>query len=243
MKILYKQPAGTQQTILGISNCYFKQLRQAMDKRVTTLNPHHHTDYEVHILQSGTQAYEIGGTVAELRAGEFLIIPPYVKHRVLSASEDMQKSSLTFYCEYTPGYDHFVGKVTPRVEDDLRFIAEEAASHTGYSALLIGGRVFETVLLLLRLSGYKEQPLAESAEEADEDERLALARRYVLDNVQQNISAGDVAYYCHLSTRQLTRIFQEEEGVSLARYILDEKMKALREDMLIPGLTLREISE
>lgn len=242
MRILYKQPEEQQPPVLGISNCYFKQLWQAMDKRVTTLNPHHHTDYEVHILQSGMQAYEIGGDVAELQAGMFLIIPPYEKHRVLAASEDMQKASLTFHSEYTPGYSHFVGEVTPRVEDNLRFIAEEAAAPTGYSRQLIGNRVFETILLLLRLGGYREQPAAE-VPAGREDERLTLARQYVQDNVQQNISAGDVAYYCHLSTRQLTRIFLEEEGISLSRYIHNEKMKALQQEVLTSGLTLREISE
>ena len=243
MKIIYKQSEDIARWEPGISHCYFKQLSHTRDSRTVTLNPHHHTDYEVHLICRGSHAYEIGDNVIQLQAGMFLLIPPGVRHRVLGASEDMQKYSITFHSDYRPACDHWAGPLTERMQADLKFIGEEAGKTGGCARQLIGGCVLELILLLLRTVGYEGPETPPLPEESGEDERMALARRYIADNVERSISVEDVAYYCHLSTRQLARLFWEQAGVSPARYLQAEKMQAVRQSLLTEKLTSRQLSE
>lgn len=57
------------------------------------------------------------------------------------------------------------------------------------------------------------------------DNRFVIASKFILDNIERNLSVADVAFYCHLSPRQLTRIFLDAEGVSPAKYINGKKWK------------------
>jgi len=49
--------------------------------------------------------------------------------------------------------------------------------------------------------------------------KLSPALRYVRENIQTHIMLGDVAKICSMSKRTLTRLFQQELGISFSTYI------------------------
>jgi AraC-like DNA-binding protein len=70
-----------------------------------------------------------------------------------------------------------------------------------------------------------------------------MAKQYISDNINTPLTVLEVADYCHLSTKQLTRIFIIEEGMHTAEYI--RKMRCIEIEKLLcdKALSLKAISE
>lgn len=73
--------------------------------------------------------------------------------------------------------------------------------------LLIENRIFEILILLLRVIGYKENIV--KPENDSVGYHLGLAKKFISDNIENDLSVSDVADYCHISARQLSRIFAD----------------------------------
>lgn len=245
MKILYKQPKDDRSSILDITNCHFKSIRYRRKNRKVeprTAPPiHHHTEYEIHMVTRSRQTYQVDGIDVPLSEGMFLIIPPHTKHHAVQTDCDTQKVTITFQTDYMPEYRFFVGEMGEIIEQNIRFIYAESQRPRFYSSTLLANRIFETTLLLLRIGGYREAPPLPDTEE--NDDRLALAKKYIMDNYMQGIKVADVAEYCRLSTRQLTRIFLEHDSILPSRFITHVRMQALKAEVQSNNISFKVISE
>lgn len=245
MKILYSQNVtmNNRLTILShnINNCYFKKLVFKNDYKITTLKSHWHSEYEIHIVFSGSQFYEIDSKIYKVHENEFIIIPPKLKHKITFTSENLIKYSLTFNSDNVPFNTLYLGKTTENILKSIVFISEEFTSKSTYTNLLIENRIIELFIMLFRAVGYKE--INAATQDIIGDDRLELAKKFILDNVERNLSVADVALYCHMSERQLARIFLEEEGTSPAKYINKEKMKKISEYIKNSEFSLQQLSE
>ena len=76
-----------------------------------------------------------------------------------------------------------------------------------------------------------------------EDHRLSIAKQYIEDNIERSISLSELAAYCYLSEKQLTRIFRQGEGVSAAEYVRQRRCRKIEELLAGSDLTLCAISE
>ena len=70
-----------------------------------------------------------------------------------------------------------------------------------------------------------------------------MAKQYIEDNVELNPSVSDVAEYCHLSAKQLTRIFNGFEGISPGEYIIRARVSRIEALLSDRSLSLRQIGE
>ena len=90
MEILFRQARIKAQeaerlfAVYGIEGCMLKQLCIERDRANITRKRHHHTVFEVHIIDEGFQEYEANGASFHVKAGELFIIPPLLKHTTLS---------------------------------------------------------------------------------------------------------------------------------------------------------------
>lgn len=244
MKILYKQNDISK---FCISNCYLKHILVDRDFKNITKKVHHHTDFEVHLIQSGSQIYEMNGTEYTISPGEYIIIPPHTKHRLSFSAPDTLKYSITFniaqnnpllplaICSYSG-----TGAITSQISENLQFITEEFRLKRTTSFLMIENRVFETIILLLRTAGMKESDQDNSAAA---DSRIIIAKQYIDDNVELNLTTSDVAKYCYLSPKQLSRLFLKYEDISLADYIKKQRIQHAAELLSDDTLSLKDISE
>lgn len=241
VKILYKQPECYELGSLsrfGVQHCYFKKLY--IDRDSITKKIHHHTGFELHIITEGSQEYEIGGTVYTLNKGSFLIVYPNVKHTIIRSTPHTQKYSVTFFKNAKDGGTCFLGKTPQRMLDDILCITNEASLNKEISDIVIENNVLEIILLAFRLSGIKEN---ENTQVQSENEIIALAKQYIDDNIEANPSVEDVSRYCHLSTKQLTRIFYKFEDVSPKEYIIGRRVAKIDELLADHALSLKQISE
>lgn len=245
MRILYKQETGEIQNPvackLGITNCYFKEIRKNGNYKIATPKEHWHDVYEVHMILCGKQSYSVGDKVFAMNAGDFIIVSPKIRHRVTSTSDDLIKCSITFSAPDLCSYNAFMGEIPLFARESIDFIVDEFVTKKALSSFMIENRVFEMVALLLRKSGYNEG--SANTDKYFGDHQLILAEKFITDNIESNLSVLEVADYCHISSRQLSRIFMCAKGLTPAKYIRDEKMKRISDDLKNSVLTLKQISE
>ncbi len=243
MKILYKQFKKDRNSSLfsfGIGECYFKQLSFDRDRGSITKKTHHHTGFELHIITQGYQVYGIGGTTYKLEKGNFLLIYPNIPHTVIDSSPKTQKYSITFNKKAYEPFGCFFGSVSGRVSDNIAYILEEYAVKKEISSVLIENNILEILVAIFRMSGVKEKS---NTQKEEENAIISLAKQYIKDNIDLSPSVADVARYCYLSTKQLTRIFKQFENASPGEYIIKKRIAKIEELLDDNTFSLSQISE
>ncbi len=251
MEILYKQSNDKHSTRLcdyGIERCYLKHLSYRADRVSVTRKGHHHTGFEIHIIERGYQEYEIGGKTVTVNASEILVLSPLITHIAKDEDDETEKYAITFStvegshlaraCESIDGY--FLARIPDAVRESIKTIERERRDVKPYSDAIIEGRALECVLRILQLIGIGE---SESRPVRDEDTRLLLAKQYVRDNVLRPVTLSEVASYCCISEKQLTRIFKKSDGVTVTEYIRKERCLHIEKLLAERNLSLREISD
>lgn len=243
MKVLYKQPTQDANSSLirfGIRNCYFKKLSVDHDRKSITKKTHHHSGFEMHIITSGCQRYEVCGKLYALERGCFLLIYPDTPHKVIASEPDTQKYSITFTWQTDAHRNCFFGKISERMYSNLTFISNEGLLQKEISSALIENSILETLLSVFRLLGVKEN---KTTAKQDENVMLSLAKQYIDDNIEIAPSVTDVSKYCCLSAKQLTRIFQRYEDFSPGEYIIKKRISTIEKLLADDLLSLKQISE
>ena len=135
----------------------------------------------------------------------------------------------------------YFGKADKNMVNNIVFISEEFKQKSTYANLIIENRIIELFITLFRIVGYKE--VNADTKDTSGDDRLDLAKKFISDNIERNLSVSVVASYCHISERQLSRIFLEKEGISPAKYINREKMEKIGKYIKSSELSLQQLSE
>lgn len=242
MKILYKQAEQDKNSSLsrfGVQSCYLKKLSIDRDHSRITKKRHHHTGFEMHFVTEGSQEYEVAGKPYKLESGSFLIIYPNVPHKVICSTPQMQKYTITFSKQAENPGTCLHGVTSARISQGLSFVADEAALKKEISDMLIENSILEILVLAFRTVGVKEN---ERQIQRDENATISLAKQYIDDNIEAVLSVADVAAYCYLSTKQLTRLFKKFEEVSPGEYIIRKRVKHIEKLLAVPTLSLKQIS-
>lgn len=233
---------------LGISECYVKDLNVSADKTSTLRTVHHHAFYEVHIIRAGSQEYKIGDEKITVSVGEFLFIPPYTPHLAVSETDDYKKYAINFALTedspLLPKISHLspyvVAKSSEKFLSLLDLMNGESIAPSAFSEHISELSALECVLFVLRLVGAKDE--GERRPAPLNDTRLAMAKQFVRDNVQAGFSIRELASYCCIGEKQLSRIFYREEKCTVAEYIRAEKLERIKM-LLESGYSVRKISE
>lgn len=206
---------------------------------------HVHTFFEVHIVTEGEVAYGIGDSTVHLMCGDLLIIKPRLPHRVISHSDGFMKVSVAFtardsadaFCGMTEGgFMHF--PITDSMSKNLAFLAEYGDTFGAYSDDILKSRLKETVYMIAD-SMTRERKRSAS----DCDARVFRAKKHVEDNPQVFFSCDEIAAYCRLSTKQISRLFEKYEGKTLFSYIHDNKIDLAKELLNLTNETQEAIAE
>ena len=204
-------------TRLGISQCYFKSLSAGVDKTLILRKTHRHAGYETHIIISGSQDYEIENKKLTVYKGEILLIPPFVRHRAICETNDFSKRAISFTLTenskllpsitFTKSY--VVTKYTENLISNINLLETEKTTRLPLSEAISSLIAMECIIILLRLVGIKNTNYTKPV--LLEDSRVSLAKQYIKDNIQKGVSVDELANYCYLSTKQLSRLFEKSE--------------------------------
>ncbi len=245
MKILFRQTDNNLEASslskIEISSCMFKHLTLGKDAKFITKRIHCHTGYELHIIKDGRQLYEVDGKEYVLEGGNFLLIPPNVPHKTTEAKFSSEKFSLMFnWGSLQKGFSCCFGKVSDRVFYNIDYIVQEFYRKKQLSPLLIENAIVEILIAIFRQCGFNEKVLFTKS---DENSTLILAKQYILDNIDLALSVQDVAGYCYLSAKQITRLFTNFENITPGEFIRKERVKRIEQLILEDKYTLKQISD
>lgn len=250
MKIIYRQPPQCPIfNSVGIVNCHVRELGGEKDIIATSKKEHHHTFFETHIIISGHQSYKIQKKSYKITGGNLLITPPRLKHIVTETSKNTKKISINFAISEKSPYWQFANtmnrciqaKLPERVADSIKYILEEHKERSNQSEILIQNRIYEIIIIFFRLCGF--YPENKQIEKPGEDVRLSMAKQYIKDNIELNPKLPEVASYCYISTKQLTRLFKTFENVTPAMYIQAKKYEYIEKLLSETDMSLKDISE
>ncbi len=193
---------------------------------------HSHTYYELHIVTEGENRYQIGEEEIVVGKGEFLLITPNLAHTIIGRRSNTEKYGLCFLVhtqEHASREECRIvsllpkeGYVLSRASDAMMQLIELAANEKKTPAwgsvrnvrLLCGLILVEAVRIL---NGSPGLPAGNTPYR--NDERFALAKQFITDNIKHGITSQVVANTIHISMRQLDRIFLKESGLTVARYM------------------------
>lgn len=243
MDILYRQAGKSWLSTIGVTHCYLKWLSWENDGRHILKKPHYHTGFEVHIVNSGEVDYVIGDECIHVSAAQMLIIPPHLVHTTKNNSPDMAKYTLTFIksdsqIKKTDSYIHV--PINDVIRENLSVIANDKTAG-GFKTQITELRLLECIMRILFLVG--EKPAPSNSGTAEADVRFMLAKEYIEDNIFRSVSVPEVAAYCCISSKQLTRIFLSEAGICVSEYIRRARCSHIESLLLESRYSLKEISD
>lgn len=251
MKILYNQSHTDSISSVfldnyGIQQCYFKYLCTDHDAGIISLKSHYHTHYEIHIVEQGSITYETAENIYPLNSGHFILLPPLKLHRMLNRSADASSFSITFHlngeaAELEKIHTVHNGSIPERIVQNIKMILTEHNQPELFSDRLVAGNILEILILLWRNCGFSSP--AAPWHENTENPRLTMVKQYISDNIERAPSVSEVAAYCHLSTRQLARLFDQWESCSPATYINRLRTQQIESLLKNRELSLHQISE
>ena len=234
---------------LGITQCYIKSLSLSSDRARVLRKPHHHTGFEAHIIDKGSQNYEIGGECVTVSAGEMIIISPFVKHIASGESDETEKRAVSFVLREDGFLNSELSEIAPykiaaapkSIKTSLEIIESEREGRGSLYNQIITLKALECVLEIMRIVGVRESK-QESVGEL-EDARVTLAKQYIKDNIRRPLTVPELASYCCISEKQLSRLFKKAEGIAAAEYIRANRIKHIEKLLANEEYSLRRISE
>lgn len=234
---------------LGIDRCLLKHISFESDRAHITKKRHYHSDVEIHMIECGHQVYELGGKRVTVEAGELLWIAPEVEHRTADFAPDTVKYAICFRAARdVHGWGskiagtYGVVRISAALMACLKSIVEERRDRASHYRTVIKSRMLDCVVYCMRKIVRKEAK-GVSHDTMWENDRLAIAKQYIEDNIRHNIAVSEVAAYCYISEKQLARTFRQAERVSVAVYIRQKRCMEIERLLSETELSLCEISE
>ncbi len=102
--------------------------------------------------------------------------------------------------------------------------------------------VAKYLIVYLRRAGGQSQfsPLLDM--QAGGDSEVAAIQQYILDNIGADHSVGSLAQHFHMSTRNISRVFSKQAGVTLIGFLNDARIDAARRHLENTDLSIKEIA-
>ena len=217
---------------------------------------HSHSFFELHCILNGSYCYtEEENKQVSLSAGDFLLIPPHVRHSTENTVQNSEVFALTFEPieSASPALRRVVaalhsasccyGRMTRETVTVIELLMREI--HHGQLSYAQNVKALLNMLLieLIRVIVPSELWQEDTGLSAGVcDHRLAALEKYMLDNPETYFTVSELAEYVNLSTKQLNNIVQKDLGVSAKTFIDRLKSNCARKLLLETDLTLYEIS-
>ena len=205
---------------------------------------HHHAFYEMHFIASGYIDYALNGKEVRVNRGEYILFAPQQSHKVSGYSSDFSKFSVAYEIDAvkTPGLSQFCGFVR-KIDSDAAFMLDMICRRAALKRGFEKEAIYASLQSIIYISVGKWLKTSENGtSDNTSDDRLVKAKKYIEDNYDTFFCCEDVAEYCHLSTKQLSRLFSHYEGVSLSEFIRKVKIEQAKRMLIRTAHSQGEIS-
>ncbi|MBR5500266.1 MAG: helix-turn-helix transcriptional regulator [Clostridia bacterium] len=206
-----------------------------------------HNFFELHIVLSGTYHFADSKGTHKVHEGYAILVPPHYKHSSSISTDEFRRFSVSFQvsresaqvslptCET---FYHFA--ISERMISNIDSLFAEVNAQTVFSKKIINNILFEMICETISATNAVELETSSNLEFSNS--MIHRAKRYVADNEHLLLSCKDVARYCHFNEIYLNRLFKEETGETLLKYVHRKKVEAAQEYLTNSSLTIEEIS-
>lgn len=211
-------------------------LRIIRENEAYNVKEHSHSFFEIHYVTRGSFKIVVDEDECEAGEDEYVLIPPYVKHRIVGVSEDFHKLVWGFELEKgevptrSYGYKNVATPTQKQCIDTL--FSKEYDSFGDVSSRL------SLELFLSRALEFKTKNEKTFEEGSEIFEKV---ERFVLDNLCTSMTADDIAMNFDISARHLSRICEKFTGVTFGRYLREQKIN--KACVLLSRYTVKETAE
>lgn len=208
---------------------------------------HNHAFYELHIVTSGKLVYGFDGEKLVLSEGQFTIIPPKFRHKVLSSSRNIGKFTVAFEINekstLVSALSQIENKAASLKENTLLNLSAILGLCESKSPYRSEQLYLSLCAFLFGIAELGCQPGIVANHKQDCDDRVIKAKKYIEDNFDVFFTCEEVALYCRIGEKQLGRLFKKYENMSLLEFIHKKKYEAIKKLLCDGDISHRKIAE
>jgi YesN/AraC family two-component response regulator len=220
---------------------------------------HSHSYYEMYFFLNGDVTYDVEGEQYSLQYGDYLLIPPEVKHHPIfhSTGKTYQRIVLwisrNYYetmCSWSEDFSYSFRYVSENkhyhfrmdfitfqnIQGRLLDLLEEIHGNKAFHKLNSELQIHSFLLLLNRIT----YDMLHQVPAGYENVLYLNLCDYINNHLEKNLSLDHLASFFYSSKYHISHIFKDNMGISLHRYILKKRLQASKNGIL-SGIPLGEL--
>lgn len=213
---------------------------------------HKHSFFELHFCLKGSCVYQAGGKQYTILPGEMIILRAGETHCLLQKTLDFTKIALGFdiisltdplskeMCQSLSQRAAFVTGETDTVAALFYRVLEETATQRMGFLTQTKLCLLEIIMSCARMTQKRENHQPTFSQRIDK--RVEEVNSYIDAHMNQQITCQELADYIHLSIRQLSRVIQNEFGVSIRDYIDKLKCEYAKNLLLHSDMSMAKVA-
>ncbi|MBE6632937.1 MAG: helix-turn-helix transcriptional regulator [Ruminococcaceae bacterium] len=218
--------------------------------------PHHHSYFEIHFPLRSELYYRFQNNynTVTVENDQYIVISPQVEHHRINTPPSMLKISfgIRFTHHSNDGYSarmqeilsatqYFMKPQTNEMRQILARILADCENATFFSPYIIRDHL---ICLLLEICNSLHPGFAalQTPTESVINHRIERVKQFIQDNLDSPLRTNTVAAHVYISAKQLNRIFTEQEGISVSRYISGLKLSRAVELLTTTDFMIKKIA-
>ncbi len=207
---------------------------------------HYHNLLELYFLQTGSCRYFIDNKSYSVEAGDIVIIPGGIIHKVKYENADYSRYLINCSKYYIPSsiFKHISGliyvyrndRVIPEIKSVFDNIKKEYETPDKYSPEALRGLMYMLFILLARNENQKSHALISNI-------YIDTAIEYIKNNFQSQISLNDVSKKCTVSAEHMSRLFKKETGYCFSEYLTFTRLQHAEFLLKNSNLSIMEVAQ
>ncbi len=218
---------------------------------------HSHSFFELHCVLDGEYIYSDNSkNTIKLKPGEFILIPPNIKHNTTNTKQSSEVFALTFEPIETDNPQvlkliaalNSSATVSGELPKDVITLIELIMKELYHGQIMYAQNIKALLnIIVIRITRelfQNETWLTEqSTRRRGTDHRITVLENYMLENPSACFTVSDLTEYVNLSEKQLNNIVRKELGISAKAFIDRVKISCARRMLLETDLSISEISD
>lgn len=236
---------------------YWSRIRyEVLQKSQTNMHAHHF--FELHLALEGGTGFQFDQRKIYINKGEFLLIPPKIRHEYCDRQDDFEDFIIgfliTFRAENSNGqlmqqaFDKLEKDIRPTLCTERMLLYAQHIEESAYMDYPGTSAIVEAYLQLMLLEIARQMcPLQDFRETNrrfyESDYYYEKTKQYIAENLSQKLTAEMVASHLFISTKQLNRILADNFQTSISQVIRETRLQQIRQFLEHTTLTLSQIAE
>ena len=212
---------------------------------------HSHSYYEVYFFLNGDVTYDVEGKQYPLQYGDYLLIPPEVKHHPIFHSTGKTYQRIVLWisrnyfetmCSWSEDFSYSFRYVSENnhyhfrrdfvtfqnIQGRLLDLLEEIHGNKAFHKLNSELQLHSFMLLLNRIT----YDMLHQVPAVYENVLYLNLCDYINNHLEENLSLDHLASFFYASKYHISHVFKDNMGISLHQYILKKRLQASKNGIL-----------